>query len=70
MSKIKELRKEQVKQEEELIAKMFLEEDAEVVLCREKRELQGYDFTPVVILLANELRRLRQSSQERQGNDL
>ncbi|MBE2984675.1 hypothetical protein CCAL9344_01415 [Campylobacter sp. RM9344] len=65
MSKISELRTEQSKQRDELIAKMFLEEDAEVVLCREKRALQGYDLTPVVILLANELRKLRQSSQER-----
>ncbi|WP_298957385.1 hypothetical protein [uncultured Campylobacter sp.] len=65
MSKIDELRKEQFKQIDKLIAKMFLEEDAEVVIHREKRELQGYDLTPVVILLSNEIRRLRQSSQER-----
>ncbi|PPB58452.1 hypothetical protein CDQ74_06060 [Campylobacter hyointestinalis subsp. hyointestinalis] len=63
MSKISELRTEQSKQRDELIAKMFLEEDAEVVLCREKRQLQGYDLTPVVVILSSELRRLRQSSQ-------
>jgi hypothetical protein len=65
MSKISELRTEQSKQRDELIAKMFLEEDAEVVLCREKRELQGYDLAPVVVILSNELRRLRQLFQER-----
>lgn len=65
MSKISELRTEQSKQRDELIAKMFLEEDAEVVLCREKRQLQGYDLTPVVVILSSELRRLRQLFQER-----
>ncbi|WKW21673.1 hypothetical protein [Campylobacter fetus] len=63
MSKLKELEVGQRQARDALIAKMFLEEDAEVVLCREKRQLQGYDLTPVVVILSNELRRLRQSSQ-------
>ncbi|WP_234446249.1 hypothetical protein, partial [Campylobacter fetus] len=63
MSKLKELEVGQRQERDALIAKMFLEEDAEVVLCREKRQLQGYDLTPVVVILSNELRRLRQSSQ-------
>lgn len=63
MSKLKELEVGQRQEKDALIAKMFLEEDAEVVLCREKRQLQGYDLTPVVVILSNELRRLRQSSQ-------
>lgn len=65
MSKINEFNKEQRKQRDEMIAKMFVDEDAETVLSREKRELQGYDLTPVVIILSSEIRRLRQSSQER-----
>ncbi|KAA3682644.1 hypothetical protein [Campylobacter fetus] len=63
MSKLKELEVGQRQERDALIAKMFLEEDVEVVLCREKRQLQGYDLTPVVVILSNELRRLRQSSQ-------
>ena len=65
MSKISEFKQAQRKQIDELIAEMFIEEDAETVLSREKRELQGYDLTPVVILLSSEIRRLRRSSQER-----
>ena len=65
MSKISEFKQAQRKQIDELIAEMFIEEDAETVLIREKRELQGYDLTPVVILLSSEIRRLRRSSQER-----
>ncbi|KAA3683921.1 hypothetical protein GZ989_000890 [Campylobacter fetus] len=65
MSKLKELEVGQRQARDALIAKMFLEEDAEVVLCREKRQLQGYDLTPVVVILASELRRLRQLFQER-----
>ncbi|QMS61883.1 hypothetical protein GZ988_005120 [Campylobacter fetus] len=63
MSKLKELEVGQRQERDALIAKMFLEEDAEVVLCREKRQLQGYDLTPIVVILSNEIRRLRQSSQ-------
>lgn len=65
MSKISEFKQAQRKQIDELIAEMFIEEEAETVLSREKRELQGYDLTPVVILLSSEIRRLRRSSQER-----
>ncbi|WP_405762812.1 hypothetical protein [Campylobacter fetus] len=36
MSKLKELEVGQRQERDALIAKMFLEEDAEVVLCREK----------------------------------
>ncbi|MDY6120035.1 MAG: hypothetical protein SPI03_01655 [Campylobacter sputorum] len=64
MSKLKELRDEQLQERDRLIAKMFIEEDNKVVLEREKRELQGYNLTPVVVILANEIRKLRQSSQE------
>lgn len=69
MSKISEFKQAQRKQIDELIAEMFIEEDAETVLSREKRELQGYDLTPVVKILSSEIRRLRQSSQERQYSD-
>jgi len=65
MSKISEFKQAQRKQIDELIAEMFVEEDAETVLAREKRELQGYDLTPVVKILSSEIRRLRRSSQER-----
>ena len=65
MSKISEFKQAQRKQIDELIAEMFIEEDAETVLSREKRELQGYDLAPVVVILSNELRRLRQLFQER-----
>ena len=65
MSKISEFKQAQRKQIDELIAEMFIEEDAETVLVREKRELQGYDLTPVVKILSSEIRRLRRSSQER-----
>lgn len=65
MSKISEFKQAQRKQTDELIAEMFIEEDAETVLSREKRELQGYDLTPVVKILSSEIRRLRRSSQER-----
>ena len=65
MSKISEFKQAQRKQIDELIAEMFIEEDAETVLAREKRELQGYDLTPVVKILSSEVRRLRRSSQER-----
>ena len=65
MSKISEFKQAQRKQIDELIAEMFIEEDAETVLSRQKRELQGYDLTPVGILLSSEIRRLRRSSQER-----
>lgn len=65
MSKISEFKQAQRKQIDELIAEMFIEEDAETVLAREKRELQGYDLTPVVKILSIEIRRLRRSSQER-----
>jgi|GEM_PF-1779074 len=65
MSKISEFKQAQRKQIDELIAEMFIEEDAETVLSREKRELQGYDLTPVVKILSSEVRRLRRSSQER-----
>lgn len=65
MSKISEFKQAQRKQIDELIAEMFIEEDAETVLSREKRELQGYDLTPVVKILSSEIRRLRRSSQER-----
>ena len=65
MSKISEFKQAQRKQIDELIAEMFIEEDAETVLAREKRELQGYDLTPVVKILSSEIRRLRRSSQER-----
>lgn len=64
MSKLKELRDEQLQERDRLIAKMFIEEDNKVVLEREKRELQGYNLIPVVVILANEIRKLRQSSQE------
>ncbi|CUU88587.1 hypothetical protein ACYQHC_000014 [Campylobacter fetus] len=63
MSKLKELEVGQRQERDALIAKMFLEEDATEVFKREKRQLQGYDLTPVVVILSNELRRLRQSSQ-------
>ncbi|MBT0611980.1 hypothetical protein [Campylobacter hyointestinalis] len=63
MSKLKELEVGQRQERDALIAKMFLEEDATEVLKREKRQLQGYDLTPVVVILSNEIRRLRQSSQ-------
>lgn len=63
MSKLKELEVWQRQERDALIAKMFLEEDATEVLKREKRQLQGYDLTPVVVILSNEIRRLRQSSQ-------
>lgn len=69
MSKIDELHKEYLRQRDELIAKTFMEEDTKAVLSREKRGLQGYDFTPVVIILSNEICRLRRSSQERRCND-
>jgi hypothetical protein cfetvA_11649 len=65
MSKISEFKQAQRKQIDELIAEMFIEEDAETVLSREKRELQGYDLTPVVKILSIEIHRLRRSSQER-----
>ena len=65
MSKISEFKQAQRKKIDELIAEMFIEEDAETVLSREKRELQGYDLTPVVKILSSEVRRLRRSSQER-----
>lgn len=65
MSKISEFKQAQRKQIDELIAEMFIEEDAETVLIREKRELQGYDLAPVVKILSSEVRRLRRSSQER-----
>lgn len=65
MSKISEFKQAQRKQIDELIAEMFIEEDAETVLSREKRGLQGYDLTPVVKILSSEVRRLRRSSQER-----
>ena len=64
MSKISKFKQAQRKQIDELIAEMFIEEDAETVLSREKRELQGYDLTPVVKILSSEVRRLRRSSQE------
>ncbi|OCS10393.1 hypothetical protein CFTD6783_02315 [Campylobacter fetus subsp. testudinum] len=63
MSKLKELGVQQLKERDALIAKMFLEEDATEVFEREKRQLQGYDFTPVVVILSNEIRKLRQSSR-------
>ncbi|EAJ5705270.1 hypothetical protein Q9Z33_001917 [Campylobacter fetus] len=63
MSKLKELEVGQRQERDALIAKMFLEEDVEVVLCREKRQLQGYDLTPVVVILSSEIRKLRQSSR-------
>ncbi|CUU82051.1 hypothetical protein [Campylobacter hyointestinalis] len=63
MSKLKELEVGQRQERDALIAKMFLEEDATEVFKREKRQLQGYDLTPVVVILSNEIRRLRQSSQ-------
>ncbi|WP_162165614.1 hypothetical protein [Campylobacter fetus] len=63
MSKLKELGVQQLKERDALIAKMFLEEDATEVFEREKRQLQGYDLTPVVVILSNEIRKLRQSSQ-------
>ncbi|WP_162166942.1 hypothetical protein [Campylobacter fetus] len=63
MSKLKELEVGQRQERDALIAKMFLEEDATEVLKREKRQLQGYDLTPVVVILSNEIRKLRQSSQ-------
>ncbi|WP_291858623.1 hypothetical protein [Campylobacter sp.] len=46
-----------------LIAKMFLEEDATEVFKREREQLQGYDLTPVVVILSSEIRKLRQSSR-------
>ncbi|WP_298022812.1 hypothetical protein [uncultured Campylobacter sp.] len=46
MSKIDELHKEYLRQRDELIAKMFMEEDAKAVLSREKRGLQGMILPP------------------------
>ena len=63
MSKIREFKQAQRKQIDELVAEMFIEEDAEMALSR-KKELQGYDLTPVVILLSSDICRLRRSSQE------
>ncbi|EAJ5705301.1 hypothetical protein CX801_09330 [Campylobacter fetus] len=63
MSKLKELEVGQRQERDALIAKMFLEEDATEVFKREKRQLQGYDLTPVVVILSSEIRKLRQSSQ-------
>lgn len=63
MSKLKELEVWQRQARDALIAKMFLEEDATEVFKREKRQLQGYDLTPVVVILSSEIRKLRQSSR-------
>ncbi|AHE95148.1 hypothetical protein ACLH6Q_000734 [Campylobacter fetus] len=63
MSKLKELEVGQRQERDALIAKMFLEEDATEVFKREKRQLQGYDLTPVVVILSSEIRKLRQSSR-------
>ncbi len=63
MSKLKELEVGQRQERNALIAKMFLEEDATEVFKREKRQLQGYDLTPVVVILSSEIRKLRQSSR-------
>lgn len=63
MSKLKELEVGQRQARDALIAKMFLEEDATEVFKREKRQLQGYDLTPVVVILSSEIRKLRQSSR-------
>ncbi|EEV17398.1 hypothetical protein [Campylobacter gracilis] len=46
MSKIDELHKEYLRQRDELIAKMFMEEDAKAALSREKRGLQGMILPP------------------------
>ncbi|HDX6254708.1 TPA: hypothetical protein RPW15_001465 [Campylobacter fetus subsp. venerealis] len=63
MSKLKELEVGQRQERDALIAKMFLEEDATEVFKREKRQLQGYDLTPVVVILSSEIRKLRQSTR-------
>ena len=64
MSKISKFKQAQRKQIDELIAEMFIEEDAETALSRKKESYKDMIY-PVVILLSSDICRLRRSSQER-----
>ena len=57
MSKLEELYAKYLKDRDELVAKMFLEEDYGVVIEREKRALQGYYLAPVVKIIATQIRK-------------
>lgn len=56
MSKLKELNEKCGKARRDLIVKMLLEEDVDIVLEREKRELQGYDLTEQFKYIINVLK--------------